>query len=82
MVVAADTRLSTGFSILSRDQSKIVKLNDRVLLASCGFQADRMALWKYLQYRFTTYKYAVFSGILLPIARKWLKNFNSLNLLK
>lgn len=47
-VVAADTRLSVGYSILSRDHSKIAQLADKCVLASSGFQGDIKALQKAL----------------------------------
>ncbi|KAF8653804.1 hypothetical protein HU200_061925 [Digitaria exilis] len=47
-VVAADTRLSVGYSILSRDHSKIAQLADKCVLASSGFQGDIKALQKNL----------------------------------
>lgn len=47
-VVAADTRLSIGYSILSRDHSKISQLSDKCVLASSGFQGDIKALQKAL----------------------------------
>jgi 20S proteasome subunit beta 6 len=54
-VVAASKRLSTGYSILTRDQSKVLRLSDRVLVASAGMQADRVALHKLLASRHVTY---------------------------
>ncbi|KAL6498783.1 Proteasome subunit beta type-1 [Orobanche gracilis] len=47
-VVAADTRMSTGYSILTRDNSKIIQLADKSVMASSGFQADVRALQKVL----------------------------------
>lgn len=54
-ILAASTRMSTGYSILSRDQSKILKMSDKVLLASAGMQADMKTLQKMLQARNVTY---------------------------
>ncbi|KAK8965386.1 Proteasome subunit beta type-1 [Platanthera guangdongensis] len=53
-VVAADTRLSVGYSIYTRDYSKICNLcdllfpADKCVLASSGFQGDMKALQKNL----------------------------------
>ncbi|CAM0911887.1 unnamed protein product [Alopecurus aequalis] len=47
-VVAADTRLSLGYSILSRGHSKIAYLADKCVLASSGFQGDTKILQKSL----------------------------------
>ncbi|CAE6077446.1 unnamed protein product [Arabidopsis arenosa] len=56
-VIAADTRMSTGYSILSRDYSKIHKLADRAVLSSSGFQADVKALQKVLKSRHLIYQH-------------------------
>lgn len=55
-VVAADTRMSTGYSILSRDKSKIMVLNNQVCIASPGFQADVSTLQKRLLARAIIYR--------------------------
>ncbi|KAJ7241355.1 hypothetical protein O6H91_Y438000 [Diphasiastrum complanatum] len=47
-VIAADTRMSVGFSILTREHSKIFQL---AFLASSGFQADIRTLQKHLDAR-------------------------------
>ncbi|KAL9258706.1 Proteasome subunit beta type-1-like protein [Drosera capensis] len=56
-VVAADTRMWTGYSILTRDYSKICKLGEKSLLASSGFQADMRALQKQLAARHLIYQH-------------------------
>ncbi|TVU04935.1 hypothetical protein EJB05_48079 [Eragrostis curvula] len=56
-VVAADTRLSVGYSILSRDQSKISELADKCVLASSGFQGDIKALQKNLAAKELVYEH-------------------------
>ncbi|KAJ8900324.1 hypothetical protein K2173_024964 [Erythroxylum novogranatense] len=50
-VIAVDTRMFTGYNILTRDNSKICKLADKSILASSGFQADVQALQKVLSAR-------------------------------
>ncbi len=48
-VIAADTRVSSGFSILTRDGTKILDLTPSCVLASAGFQGDRTTLHRMLQ---------------------------------
>ncbi|XP_002986920.2 proteasome subunit beta type-1 [Selaginella moellendorffii] len=50
-IVAADTRLSLGYSILTRGHSKLFKLSDTAVMASSGFQADVRTLQKNLEAR-------------------------------
>ncbi|KAG6670430.1 hypothetical protein I3843_Q065100 [Carya illinoinensis] len=50
-VVAADTRMSSGYNILTRDYSKICKLADKSVMASSGFQADVKVFTKLLAAR-------------------------------
>jgi len=56
-VVAADTRLSVGYSILSRDHSKVAQLADKCVLASSGFQGDIKALQKNLAAKELVYEH-------------------------
>ena len=54
--VVGDTRCSLGYSILSRDLSKITKLTDKCVIATSGMRADAIALHKVLQWKVKTYK--------------------------
>lgn len=56
MILAADTRLSIGYSIISRDSPKIFKLTEKAYLASSGMYADMIALVKNLRIRIDLYK--------------------------
>ncbi|CAO2184397.1 unnamed protein product [Urochloa humidicola] len=56
-VVAADTRLSVGYSILTRNHSKISQLADKCVLASSGFQGDIKALQKNLAAKELVYEH-------------------------
>jgi 20S proteasome subunit beta 6 len=47
-MVAADTRISQGYSILSREYSKTTKLTDKCVITSSGMVADIDALHKLL----------------------------------
>ena len=50
-VIASDTRLSEGFSIHSRDQSKSYQLTKTTVLGACGFHGDVLTLTKLLKAR-------------------------------
>jgi len=56
-LVGSDTRLSRGYSILSRDSGKMVQLTDKCVLASAGMRADRDALHKMMKARLTMYEH-------------------------
>ena len=56
IILTGDTRLSMGYSILSRDSSKIFKLTEKVFLASSGMYADVISLYKNLKIRIELYK--------------------------
>jgi 20S proteasome subunit beta 6 len=57
-VVAASTRLSSGYSILTRESSKIVQLSNNVVIVSAGFQADIRTLQKTMQARNIQFQHA------------------------
>jgi len=57
VVVAADTRLSTGYSILSRNSSKIVELTPETLLITSGMYADFTCLSKTLKAKLKMYEF-------------------------
>lgn len=57
-IVAASTRLSTGYSILTRNSSKIMRLTDKTVMACASMQADYSALQKQLQARNVMYQHS------------------------
>jgi len=73
-VIAADTRLSTGFSILTRDHSKIHQITDKCVLASSGFQADINALQKNLDARHQIYQHQHSKQMSCPAMAQLLSN--------
>lgn len=56
-VVASDTRLGTGYSIPARKVSRVLKLTDKVVLATSGMQSDTHTLHKTLQAQATIYEF-------------------------
>merc|ERR1719446_1094729 len=56
-IVAGDTRMSTGFSIKSRNVSKIFQINSKTVLATGGFGGDRTTLQKMLNAFTTMYEH-------------------------
>jgi hypothetical protein len=54
-IVASDTRLGLGYAIPARHVSRVMKLTDKVVLASSGMQADIATLHKVLRFRLTQY---------------------------
>jgi 20S proteasome subunit beta 6 len=55
-MVAADTRISQGFNILSREHSKTTRLTDKCVITSGGMVADIETLHKLLIAKVKTYE--------------------------
>jgi 20S proteasome subunit beta 6 len=53
----SDTRLSQGYSIHTRENSKVIQLTPHVLLASAGMQSDRETLHRVLKMRMSDYEH-------------------------
>ncbi|CAN6477858.1 unnamed protein product [Victoria cruziana] len=73
-VVAADMRMSTGYSILTRDYSKISQLAEKSVMASSGFQADVKALQKNLAARHLIYQHQHNKQMSCPAMAQLLSN--------
>mmetsp|Transcript_16825 Transcript_16825/g.46392 ORF Transcript_16825/g.46392 Transcript_16825/m.46392 type:complete len:220 (-) Transcript_16825:175-834(-) len=74
-IVAASTRMSAGFDIMTRqDSSKVLKLSDKVVIASAGMQADMKTLHKNLMARHVMYQYNHNKPMSLPAAAQLLSN--------
>ena len=58
IMLTGDTRLSSGYSIISRESPKLFKLTEKVFLASSGMYADILSLYKNLKIRVELYKTA------------------------
>ncbi|XP_067012965.1 proteasome subunit beta type-1 [Anabrus simplex] len=56
-IIAADTRLSAGFSIYTRDQSKLFRLSDKTVLGCSGCWCDTLTLTRVLEARMQMYLY-------------------------
>jgi len=54
-LLASDTRLSTGFSIYTREQSKLFRLSDTTVLGCAGCWCDALTLARILEARMQMY---------------------------
>lgn len=73
-VVAGDTRMSSGYSILSRDVSKLYKLTDHCVIATAGMQAEAATLRKVLDYKTTFYDHEHNQELWTPGVAQMLSN--------
>lgn len=73
-VIAGDTRMSSGYSILSRDVSKIHKLTDHCVLGTAGMQAEAATLRKVLDYKVTFYNHQHHQELAAPGVAQMLSN--------
>ncbi|XP_065864450.1 proteasome subunit beta type-1-like [Euphorbia lathyris] len=74
-VIAADTRMSTGYNILTSEYSKISKLADKSVMASCGFQPDVKELQNRLKARNMMYLHQHNKQMSCPTMAQWLSNY-------
>lgn len=58
MIVAADTRLSSGYSIHTRDQEKTFRLSAKTVLASTGCWCDTLSLTSLISARMQMYEHS------------------------
>lgn len=56
MVIGADTRLSAGFSIYTRDQNKLFPLSETTVLGCSGCWCDTLTLTRVLKLRMQMYQ--------------------------
>mmetsp|Transcript_31037 Transcript_31037/g.42694 ORF Transcript_31037/g.42694 Transcript_31037/m.42694 type:complete len:217 (-) Transcript_31037:151-801(-) len=56
-VIAADTRMSNGYSIQTRDFSRVFRLTDKCVLGTSGMQADFTTLVKVIRTRIRMYEH-------------------------
>lgn len=55
VVIASDSRLSTGYSIYTREQSKLFKLSNQCVLGSTGCWCDILTFTRFLEARMKMY---------------------------
>jgi 20S proteasome subunit beta 6 len=58
IVIGGDTRMSSGYTILARNISKITKLTDTTYIASSGMRADIDAFHRLLHLKIKSYVYS------------------------
>lgn len=54
-VVAGDTRLSSGYEVLSRDSTKLFQLTSKCILAMAGCRTDQQALFREMKFKIEMY---------------------------
>ena len=59
VAVGGDTRLSEGYSIVTRTESKLVQLTDKTILATSGMYADFCELKQHLKAKLEMYDYKI-----------------------
>lgn len=57
IILGCDTRISRGYDILTRNDSKIKKLSKNCYLMSFGMMADRLNLWKKMEREVELYEF-------------------------
>jgi hypothetical protein len=78
VIIASDTRLTNGgYGIMSRNQSKLFQLSDKIVLGATGCWADVLTLTKMIEARIqVSFNYITFLnlnlGFILPPSKAWL----------
>eukprot|EP00924_Labyrinthula_sp_SR-Ha-C_P003567 maker-scaffold_53-snap-gene-1.12-mRNA-1 protein AED:0.01 eAED:0.01 QI:357/1/1/1/1/1/2/330/259 len=73
-VLAADTRLATGYSIKSRDIDRVMQLSPTTLIGCGGCHADVVSLYNVLNYKATMYKFDHEQDMSTPAAAQLVSN--------
>jgi 20S proteasome alpha/beta subunit len=73
-IVASDTRFGLGYAIPARYVSRVIKLTDRVCLASSGMHADIATLHKVLRIRLSQYQHTHQKEMSLEAVSQMLSN--------
>jgi len=73
-VIGADTRMSDGYSINTRNYTKLCKLTDKCVLASSGMQADILTLQKNLRAMLEVYQHNNGKTMSTPAIAQYLSN--------
>merc|ERR1719510_282192 len=53
----SDTRMSQGYSIHTRNSSKVTQLTDKCIISSCGMKSDAITLHRLLKARIVMYEH-------------------------
>ncbi|XP_015522195.1 proteasome subunit beta type-1 [Neodiprion pinetum] len=71
-IIAADSRLSTGFSIFTREQQKLFPLSNTTVLGCSGCWCDTLTLTRILQARMQMYKHEHHKELTTPATAQML----------
>jgi len=73
-IIASDTRLSSGFSIYTREQPKLFQLTGQTILGSTGCWCDILTFTRILEARLKMYKYEHNRILTTPAASQLIAN--------